>query len=805
MIRDLGDYEVHEEIGSGTQATVYLARHKALDVPTVLKVLKDDFAEDRSFVERFEREARTMARIPHANIVRVTDYKEVQGLYYIAMEYVEGTDLRVWMKKHGSPPAEIGILMFRDICAGMAVAHTANPPVVHRDIKPANMMFAKSGAIKIMDFGLARGTSQSFELTIADSLIGTPAYMSPEQAERRNRELDARSDVFSVGIVAYELLGGRRPFVGKDREEVLAAILKREPEWLGRLNPEIPDAAARIVHRLLEKDRALRPEIAEIHGELEDLIEHLELQRRKNWLRDYYANPDEIQESLHPKRIARHLANGIALAIDPNRFEDALVELRHVLDLDAQNAGAKHEIEQMTDRQLFLARALVEAGPERFEDALRAIRRVLSVDVANPEAAQLQETLRARHRAMGLEWFHEQRLEDAERELSRAAAIEPDIETMQTIAAIHEHAAPAQAIPIPAGARGAPALAGVPGPRPPLAPQARIRNLILLAIALAAVAVVLLIVALSGGKKSTFVVAPVLTIQTEPTGASITIDDQIALRGEDGTVQAPTLTAGTFRIHVSHDGYQPEERSILLVSGATRREVFQLVPLVPVPAPDSTATLVVRTTPDKALVSIGGVPRFREEDGTIRGLTPGKLGVKVEASGFIAQTRTVTLEPGRQAEFDFVLEPAVRDTSPGLVIVDVRQFDYDTIFVDGVARATGKRSVAVELAPGSHVVRVAIPNASRSWKITLAPKDTIRLAHSFPTGCLAVTAKGTWGNVILEGRDMKARTDAVFCSLLVGTYAVQLKRSGRTFAEGTVQVDVRAGDTTVVTFSEKKK
>lgn len=223
--KDFGAFELHEKIGSGGMASVYLGTQKSLDRKVVLKVLYPHLAEDANLVARFEREARAAATMRHPNIVQVIDCGRHEDVAYIAMEFVEGMDLKKWMEKYGPPPLEVALLLLKDLFSGLEHAHMHR--IVHRDIKPANIMFTPDGQLKIMDFGLARKGEDTSGMTVVGSVLGTPAYMSPEQAT--GEAVDERSDIFSAGVVAYELLGGQRPFQGDSYSTVLRAVLTVEP------------------------------------------------------------------------------------------------------------------------------------------------------------------------------------------------------------------------------------------------------------------------------------------------------------------------------------------------------------------------------------------------------------------------------------------------------------------------------------------------------------------------------------------------------------------------------------------------
>ncbi|MEO5618451.1 MAG: serine/threonine-protein kinase, partial [Candidatus Eisenbacteria bacterium] len=296
---DFGKYELRRELGKGAFARVFLAWHRALEQNMVLKILRPEIREEPELLERFKGEAKIMASMWHQNIVRVTDMDEWEDSLYIAMEHVEGMDLEDWIKKHGTPPLEITLLMLADICRGLAMAHTRT---IHRDIKPANMIFSHDGLVKLMDFGLARRIEDvSLALTQVGTVMGTVAYMSPEQDMAE--ALDRRTDIFSVGVVAYRMLTGDRPFPGSTSSEIRTALRNREPRPLHELNREVPNAAASMVHSMLEKERERRCQKIEDAGAVfERAATRLGVGDGRALLRRYYASPESVSRELVANR-----------------------------------------------------------------------------------------------------------------------------------------------------------------------------------------------------------------------------------------------------------------------------------------------------------------------------------------------------------------------------------------------------------------------------------------------------------------------------------------------------------------------
>jgi len=243
-----GRYRVLRRLGSGGMAVVYLAEDEELGRQVAIKMLDERHAQDQQFVERFRREASNAARLSHPNIVAIYDRGRAEGTYYIAMEYVEGKTLKQLLVERGPTPVRVAIDYARQILAALDFAHRHG--IVHRDIKPHNVIVAPDGRLKVTDFGIARsGTSQ---MTEAGSIVGTAQYLSPEQA--RGSPVSPASDIYSVGIVLYEMLTGTVPFTGDTPLEIAMKHLSSVPEPPSTLRPEVPRALDQVVLRCLAKN-----------------------------------------------------------------------------------------------------------------------------------------------------------------------------------------------------------------------------------------------------------------------------------------------------------------------------------------------------------------------------------------------------------------------------------------------------------------------------------------------------------------------------------------------------------------------
>jgi len=247
-----GRYRVLERLGSGGMAEVYLAEDQLLGRQVALKVLHQHFAEDQEFVERFRREASSAAGLSHQNIVGIFDRGEWNGTYYIAMEYVAGRSLKAIVREQGALDPVVAIDIVVQILRGARFAHRRG--VVHRDLKPHNVILDEEGRARVTDFGIARAGAS--DMTLTGSIMGTAQYLSPEQAQ--GQAVSAASDLYSVGVILYELLTGVVPFEGETAVAIAFKQVSAEPLPPSALNPALPAALDTIVLRALAKDPAQR-------------------------------------------------------------------------------------------------------------------------------------------------------------------------------------------------------------------------------------------------------------------------------------------------------------------------------------------------------------------------------------------------------------------------------------------------------------------------------------------------------------------------------------------------------------------
>ena len=277
----LGTYEVVSAIGAGGMGEVYQAHDTKLGRDVAIKVLPEAFAHDPERLSRFQREAKMLAALNHPNIATIHGLEQSNGTSYLVMELVSGENLADRIKREGAVPVEESLTIAKQIAEALEAAHEKG--IIHRDLKPANVKVTPEGKVKVLDFGLAKafagdGATEdptnsptlSMAATMQGVILGTAAYMSPEQA--KGKAVDKRTDIFAFGSVLYELLTGKQAFHGEDVGDILAAVVKSEPDW-NRLPEATPLTIKILLRRCLRKDKRQRlSDATDVRIEIEDAI-----------------------------------------------------------------------------------------------------------------------------------------------------------------------------------------------------------------------------------------------------------------------------------------------------------------------------------------------------------------------------------------------------------------------------------------------------------------------------------------------------------------------------------------------------
>ncbi len=258
-------YRVLRLLGRGGMGAVYQVQDLQLDRQVALKLIRSDIAENEMVLGRFKREIQLSSKVTHKNVLRVYDLGESDGVQYLTMQFIEGEDLSTVLKREGRLPTPRLIRVFRQILEGLRAAHDQG--VIHRDLKPQNVMLDASDNVYVTDFGLAKSLEQS-GMTQTGTIVGTPYYMSPEQV--KGAPIDHRSDIYSLGVILYEMSTGRLPFTGSTPYEVMAQRLQRAPQPAGELNAELPAFLRKILERCMAVDPAAR------YQTVEDILKDLD-------------------------------------------------------------------------------------------------------------------------------------------------------------------------------------------------------------------------------------------------------------------------------------------------------------------------------------------------------------------------------------------------------------------------------------------------------------------------------------------------------------------------------------------------
>jgi serine/threonine-protein kinase len=394
-------YLVLSKIGEGGMGHVYLAEHVKMGRKSAVKVMNPGTVNDADAISRFNREAANASRISHQHVAQVYDFGETaDGLIYLAMEFVEGEPLTDVLKRDGALPPERAGEIVRQVGEALAVAHDMG--IVHRDLKPDNIMLAKfrdgSDCVKVVDFGIAKAiNNEAQKVTKTGLLIGTPEYMSPEQIA--GDPLDGRSDIYSLGLVAFNMLTGKLPFPSKTAQESVIMRLTEPPMRLGQMRPEIAwsPAVQAVMDRALQRDAALRyPSASEFGRELSAAVQGLSSATRSGTTRvmaepDAWVPPTRVSETTAPPGTGRRMRPLVAVGIGV-----AVVAIAVIVAMLAMNGGSPASATTTTGASVTPVPASVEQRPAT---PVASPPAASSGQVVSPTARTTDETGSVRPRA----------------------------------------------------------------------------------------------------------------------------------------------------------------------------------------------------------------------------------------------------------------------------------------------------------------------------------------------------------------------------------------------------------------------
>jgi serine/threonine protein kinase len=731
-------FEIREKIGSGGMSTVYRGVHATLGYPVAIKVLHPALAGDESFIARFEREARSASSLRSNNIATVIDFGTENDIYFIVMEFVDGPDLSQLMAKMQESgeqqrglPAEIALILLEESAYGLQEAH--NQSIIHRDVKPSNILLNHKGEVKIADFGLARDTSKvsplgQKDLTMPGMVVGTPSYMSPEQAVGKEN-IDQCTDIFSLGVLAYQLLTGRKPFGGSTPAEVQENIINQPPPPVEQTEcplrtPEIDQLLA----KMLAKDPARRYQSMEqVRRGIQAAIDSIDIagnvgRYRREYLKRFVADPRAFSEEMRLQNIADRLKRGYHFKeMGLSNIGDAVLEFSVVLALDPQNnkaSAALAELQRKAEESGVAFPALGKTGPAAAGDAVD-VTRIVTADGGTPPAA--------------------------------------GADTTRIVGGKQPPPATGRATPTPQPRPGSTATAS--GPTTPLWRRP---------LPLAGAAVLLLLVAVVIGLMSRGT-GPYTDLQT--------------------TAPPPVPEVVTPTVPPAAEGPDPEV-AVTPPPAAEPEPEPEPEPEVVAPA---TAQLILTSEPDGARVFLRrpqqgsfipqGATPWRGEVET------GRWELRFEHADHQGRSYIVEVGEGEERSLRASLQPIPR--GPGWLRLVVTPFA--DIYVDGDLRKAGTNLAYVEVPSGRrHLVeyrRDDIHGYHRIENLQAAAGETLQAPpHRFDLASLAVRAS-PWARVMINGRLLDGETPLAIEHIAAGQHRVTAVRPGFRVAGAWLRTD----------------
>ncbi|HVR02617.1 MAG TPA: serine/threonine-protein kinase, partial [Polyangia bacterium] len=350
-------YRLLREVGQGGMAVVYRAIDETLKREVAIKILHQHLASEPESKARLEREAQSVAKLHHENILEIFDYSGLDSpSSYIVTEFIDGQTLKELQATRPFGYPEIAALVAVEICGALSHAHAAG--IIHRDVKPENVMIRKDGVLKLMDFGIAQVIDLQ-RMTVTGQLLGSPAYMAPELIE--GKPLDFRTDVFAVGIMLYQLATGSLPFAGKNPHEVLRRIVEGKFPDPRSVNRRVSDGLARFIGRALARRPDDRyPTVDRLTTDLREHLAEAGLVDVKAELRAFFSEPDAYEAAL-PARMAAGLSATAEAALRAGRKGKAIEAWSRVLAFDPANASVLAALRRL-ERRARAGRVAVMAG-----------------------------------------------------------------------------------------------------------------------------------------------------------------------------------------------------------------------------------------------------------------------------------------------------------------------------------------------------------------------------------------------------------------------------------------------------------
>jgi serine/threonine protein kinase len=384
----LDKYDMLEEVGHGGMAVVYRGRDTILDREVAVKVLHAHLADREESRRRLEREAKTVAKLHHDNIVEIFDSSDPTRAResYIVCEFIHGVTLRDWLDDRWVARPVLAAMIAHRLCLPLEHAHSMG--IVHRDIKPENVMIREDGVLKLMDFGIAQ-ILDTQRLTTTGQLLGSPAYMAPELIN--GKPVDKRIDIFALGVMLYQLATGELPFSGRNPAQVLNRILEGDYKPAAQINPKVDEDLEAIIAKALALKAEDRYQSANsLANALEEYVQQFGLEPSPEELAGYFANPESYVDELD-NRVCRELMRRATKAMRDGNGARALKQLSRVLELDPDNKRAAAMLDRVRIRGQRMRQAALAGGALALAGIVAAGVMLLQPDPIKPEQIVTQE------------------------------------------------------------------------------------------------------------------------------------------------------------------------------------------------------------------------------------------------------------------------------------------------------------------------------------------------------------------------------------------------------------------------------
>ena len=687
--RTIKGYEIKQLIATGGMAAIYRAVNTATGNTVAIKILHGHLAQDRDFITRFEREAKAAADLKHENIIDIIGYGETEGVYYIAMEFVEGKSLKELINAVKFMPHDIALAIAYEICQGIEHAHQKG--VVHRDIKPANILIDTNGALKITDFGLAQAQDLT-SITVTGAIVGTPAYMSPEQAA--GKRIDTRSDLFSLGVVIYEMITGTKPFQGESYSSVIHAILTIPAAKPSEINPTVSNEISSILEKMLQKDADKRYQnVNQVSEHIHTYFRQRNTEVPSKQIATFIKEPENTAKSLLQKEKEMYLKRALYYTtLGKNNIDDAITEFEKVQYLDPENTQAKMHLAALKrKRKVHVSKKKTKVSTPHKRNYFKVAGVFGAIFVVTIFAASLYRNYQ--NNKPGPSTHGVLRVtSDPEGAILYLDNRELNLQTPATIDSVSpgDHMLEIRN-------------AGY---------NKYTRNLLVKPGDTLIVDAALIRLLADRGTGS-------IAINSKPSGARVFIDGKNT--GLETPCTVENLQAGRHNIKISKNGYQTAQLTHTVQEGRTTQVVKTL---------SKTKSPVTRRNPDKSYFRINVDPwakiyidgKYVETTPIAKALevTSGTHTVRLENPGFQSWQKRVNFKPGQTVSMDVKLNPFA-----GYLKISVRP--WADVYIDGKFHETTPIADPIKLPAGRHTLKLINPSfLTHEEVITIAANQTTR-------------------------------------------------------------------------------